>query len=162
MVGNFEPKKITSNFNALVKSIISNLGVSYFPFVFLDSVKPCYLQKTHTVTSLECAHSIMWHKQKRRRNRWASKQVSRLYLWSRLCSCLVCFFCITKVLKSICKIEKKEIGACVFLIFDLITGKFRYRNIYVAKTNDITISYALEAHMLLILTFDWFSIKLNS
>jgi len=27
------------------KSIISYLRVSYFPFVFLDSVKPCYLQK---------------------------------------------------------------------------------------------------------------------
>jgi len=40
-VGNFEPKKITRNYNALAKSIISYLSVSYFPFIFLDSVKPC-------------------------------------------------------------------------------------------------------------------------
>jgi len=29
------------------------------------------------VTSSESAHNITWYKQKRRRNRWASKQVSR-------------------------------------------------------------------------------------
>ena len=50
---------------------------------FLDSVKQCYLQtKKHAVTSSEHAHSITWYKQKRRRNRWASKQVSRRYLIS--------------------------------------------------------------------------------
>ena len=75
VVGNLEPKKITPNCNALAKSIISYLWVSYFPF--FDSVKPCYLQtKKHAVTSLERAHSITWSKQTRRRNRWASKQVS--------------------------------------------------------------------------------------
>jgi len=38
-VGNFDPKKMTPNLNALAKSIISYLGVSYFTFVFfLDSV----------------------------------------------------------------------------------------------------------------------------
>ena len=48
---------------------------------FLDSVKQCYLQtKKHAVTSSERAHSITWYKQKRRRNRWASKQVSRRYM----------------------------------------------------------------------------------
>ena len=34
VVGNFEPKKITPNWNALAKSIISYLWVSYFTFVF--------------------------------------------------------------------------------------------------------------------------------
>jgi len=34
VVGNFEHKKITSNCNALAKSIISYLWVSYFTFVF--------------------------------------------------------------------------------------------------------------------------------
>jgi len=38
VVGNFEPKKITPNCNALAKLIISYLGVSGFLFVFLDSV----------------------------------------------------------------------------------------------------------------------------
>jgi len=33
-VGNFDPKKITPNFNALAKSIISYLGVSFFPLFF--------------------------------------------------------------------------------------------------------------------------------
>ena len=70
--------KITPNCNALAKSIISYLWVSYFTFVFFVSVKQCYVQtKTHAVTSSERAHSITWYKQKRRRNRWASKQVSR-------------------------------------------------------------------------------------
>jgi len=47
---------------------------------FLDSVKQCYLQtKKHAVTTSERAHSITWYKPKRRRNRWASKQVSRRY-----------------------------------------------------------------------------------
>ena len=41
-VGNFEPKKITPNCNTLTKSIMPYLSVSYFPFVFLDNVKPCY------------------------------------------------------------------------------------------------------------------------
>ena len=78
--GNFELKKMTPNCNALANSIISYLWVSYFTFVFLDSVKQCYLQtKKHTVTSSERAHSITWYKQKRRRNRWASNQVSRRY-----------------------------------------------------------------------------------
>jgi len=48
---------------------------------FLDSVKQCYLQtQKHAVTSSERAHSIAWYKQKRCRNRWASKQVSRRYM----------------------------------------------------------------------------------
>ena len=34
VVGNFEPKKITPNCNALAKSIISYLWVSYYTFVF--------------------------------------------------------------------------------------------------------------------------------
>ena len=34
LVGNFDPKKMTPNFNALARSIISYLGVSYFSFVF--------------------------------------------------------------------------------------------------------------------------------
>ena len=34
LVGNFDPKKKTPNLNALAKSIISYLGVSYFQFVF--------------------------------------------------------------------------------------------------------------------------------
>ena len=34
VVGNFEPKKITPNCNAVAKSIISYLWVSYFTFVF--------------------------------------------------------------------------------------------------------------------------------
>ena len=38
----------------------------------------------HAVTSSERAHSITWYKQKRRQNRWASKQVSRRYSrWQR-------------------------------------------------------------------------------
>jgi len=57
----------------LAKSIIS-----YYTFVFLDSVKQCYLQTVkHAVTSSERAHSITWYKQKRRWNMWASKQVSQ-------------------------------------------------------------------------------------
>ena len=73
-----EHKKFTPNCNALAKSSISYLWVSYFTLFFLDSVKQCYLQtKKHAVTSSERAHSITWYKQKRRRNRWASKQVSR-------------------------------------------------------------------------------------
>ena len=35
VVGNFEPKKITPNCNALAKSIVSNLGVFYFQLIFL-------------------------------------------------------------------------------------------------------------------------------
>ena len=34
VVGNFGPKKITLNYNALAKSIMSYLWVSYFTFVF--------------------------------------------------------------------------------------------------------------------------------
>jgi len=34
VVGNFEPKKMTPNCNALAKSIISYLWVSYLTFVF--------------------------------------------------------------------------------------------------------------------------------
>ena len=81
VVGNFESKKITPICNALAKSIISYLGVSYFPFIFLVNVLLCYLQaKMHAVTSLERADGITWYKQKRRRNRWASKQVSWRYI----------------------------------------------------------------------------------
>ena len=79
VVGNFEPKKITPNCNALAKSIISYLWVSYYTFVFSWQCKKMLFtnKKKHSVTSLERAHSITWYKQKRRRNRWASKQVSR-------------------------------------------------------------------------------------
>jgi len=35
-----------------------------------------FTTKQHAVTSSERADSITWYKQKRRRNRWASKQVS--------------------------------------------------------------------------------------
>jgi len=38
-----------------------------------------FTNKKHAVTSSEGAHSITWYKQKRRRNRWASKQMSRRY-----------------------------------------------------------------------------------
>jgi len=34
-------------------------------------------KRKHAVTSSERAYSITWYKQKWRRNRWASKQVSR-------------------------------------------------------------------------------------
>ena len=81
VVGNFEPKKISPNYNALAKSIISYIYVSLFQFVFLDSVKLCCLQtKKHAVTPSERAHIITRYKQKRRRNKWASKQVSQRYL----------------------------------------------------------------------------------
>jgi len=40
-----------------------------------------FTNKKHAVTSSERAHSITWYKQKRRRNRWASKQVSWQYVW---------------------------------------------------------------------------------
>jgi len=36
-----------------------------------------FTNKKHAVTSSGCAHIITWYKQKRRRNRCASKQVSR-------------------------------------------------------------------------------------
>ena len=79
VVGNFELKKMAPNCNALAKSIISYLWVSYYTFVFSwQCKKQCYLQTNkHAVTSSERAHSITWNKQKRRRNRWASNQVSR-------------------------------------------------------------------------------------
>ena len=78
VVGNFELKKMTPNCNALAKSIISHLWVSYYTFVFSWQCKTMlFTNKKHTVTSSERAHSITWYKQKRRRNRWASKQVSR-------------------------------------------------------------------------------------
>ena len=52
VLGNFGLKKMTPNCNALAKSIISYLWVSYYTFVFLDSVKQCYLEpKKHAVTS---------------------------------------------------------------------------------------------------------------
>ena len=38
-----------------------------------------FTNKKHAVMSSERAHNITWYKQKRRRNRWASKQVSRWY-----------------------------------------------------------------------------------
>jgi len=34
-------------------------------------------KQQHAVTSSERAHRITWYEQKRRRNRWASKQVSQ-------------------------------------------------------------------------------------
>ena len=94
--GYFELKKMTPNCNALAKSLtFESLTIHLF---FLDSVKQCYLQtKKHAVTSSERAHRITWYKQIRRRNRWASKQVSRRYprlklpfrgIW--VWQCLVC------------------------------------------------------------------------
>ena len=84
VVGHFQPKKITPNCNALAKSIISYLWVSYYTFVFSWQCKTMlFTHKKHAVTSSECAHSITWYKQKRRRNRWASKQVSRLYVYGQ-------------------------------------------------------------------------------
>jgi len=73
VVGNFEHKKITPNYNALAKSIISYLWVSYFTFVFSWQCKTMLLTKKHAVTSSERAHSITWYKQKRRRNRCSVK-----------------------------------------------------------------------------------------
>ena len=52
VVGNFEPKKITPNCNALAKTIIYYIVVSWFKFVFLDSVKLCCLQKTATCSDV--------------------------------------------------------------------------------------------------------------
>ena len=40
-----------------------------------------FIHKKHAVTSSERAHSIMWYKQKSRRNRWASKQVLQRYIF---------------------------------------------------------------------------------
>ena len=76
--GNFELKKMTPNCNALAKLIID--WVSYYTFVFSWHCKTMlFTNKKHAVTSSERAHSITWYKQKRRRNRWASIQVSRRY-----------------------------------------------------------------------------------
>ena len=81
LVGNFGLKKMTPNCNALAKSIISYLWISYYTFVFSWQCKTMlFTTKKHAVTSSERAHSITWYKQKRRRNRWASKQVS----WRKL------------------------------------------------------------------------------
>ena len=57
VVGNFELKKITSNFNALAKSIISYFAVSYFLFVFLDSVKPWFI---YIHNNMQCRHLSVW------------------------------------------------------------------------------------------------------
>ena len=77
-VGIFEPMKMTPNCNALAKSIISYLWVFYFTFVFSWQCKSMiFKNKKHAVTSSERAHNITWYKQKRRWNRWASKQVLR-------------------------------------------------------------------------------------
>ena len=81
VVGNFELKKMTPNCNALANWLFLTFESLTIHLFFLDSVKKCYLQtKKHAVTSSERAHSITWYKQKRRRNRWASKQVSRRYI----------------------------------------------------------------------------------
>ena len=55
VVGNFEPKKMTRNCNALAKFLtFESPTIHWF---FLDSVKQCYLQtKKHAVTSSERAH----------------------------------------------------------------------------------------------------------
>ena len=59
----------------------------------LDSVKQWYLQtKKHAATSSERAHNITWYKQKRRRNRWASKQVSRRLLLHSLYSTAISLY----------------------------------------------------------------------
>ena len=82
LVGNFDPKKMTPNFNVLAKSIISYLGVSSFPFVFSwQCINMLFTSKNACSDSMERAHSITWYKQKRRQNRWASKQVSQRYRW---------------------------------------------------------------------------------
>jgi len=73
---------MTPNWNALAKSIISYLWVSYYTFVFsLQCKTMLFTNKKHAVTSSERAHSITWYTQKRRRNRWASKQVSRRWCY---------------------------------------------------------------------------------
>ena len=78
VVGNFELKKMTPNCNVLAKLIISYLWVSYFTFVFSRQCKTMLFTNKKTCSDvIERAHSITWYKQKRRRNRWASKQVSR-------------------------------------------------------------------------------------
>ena len=80
VVGNFGPKKMTPNCNALAKSIMSYLWVSYLTFVFSWQCKTMLFTKNN---------NIQW----RHRNvriglrdinkkgveiaRWASKQVSR-------------------------------------------------------------------------------------
>ena len=53
-----------------------------YAFVFSWECKTMLFttKKKHAVTSSERAHSITWYKQKRRRNRWASKQVSWRYM----------------------------------------------------------------------------------
>ena len=57
--------------------ILSLKSLTFYRF-FLDSVLLYYLLiKKHSVASLKRAHSTTWYKQKRRWNRWASKQVSR-------------------------------------------------------------------------------------
>ena len=92
VVGNFEPKKITPNCNALQNRLFLTFESLTLHLFFLDSVKQCYLQtKKHAVTSSERAHSITWYKQKSRRNRWASKQVSRRYMYNKQWNVTVCF-----------------------------------------------------------------------
>jgi len=88
---------MTPNCNALAKSIISYLWISYYTFVFSWQCKTMlFTKKQHAVTSSERAHSITWYKQKRRRNRWASKQVARRYHYSRnfqkFCFCFIIIF----------------------------------------------------------------------
>ena len=78
VVGNFGLKNMTPNCNALAKSIISYLWVSYYTFVFSWKCKTMlFTNKKHAVTSSDRAHNITWYNQIRRRNRWATKQVSR-------------------------------------------------------------------------------------
>mgnify|MGYP007133527661 CR=1 FL=1 len=83
VVGNFELKQNDSKLQCIGKiDYYIPLTIHLF---FLDSVKQWYLQtKKHAVTSSERAHSITWYKQKRRHNRWASKQVSRRYTYDIL------------------------------------------------------------------------------
>jgi len=52
-VGNFEPKKITPNCNALAKSIMTYLWVSYFTFVF------CWQWKTMLFTNKKACNDVI-------------------------------------------------------------------------------------------------------
>ena len=117
--GYFEPKKITSNCNALAKSTISYPWVSFFTLFFLDVVKQCSLQKqTNAVTSSERAHSITWYKQKRRRNRWASKQAIVITLQTyRYIILLLIDFCHSNIPSFLDKLPNGYIGILIRYIF---------------------------------------------
>ena len=58
LVGNFDPKKKTPNLNALAKSIISYLGVSYFQFVFFLTVYNYVINKQKCMLWSHCSVRI--------------------------------------------------------------------------------------------------------